>query len=94
MLPVKLLEYVSLGIPTVVPRLRTIEHYFTNDMVTYYEPENVDSLAAAIRQLHGQSERRGRQAAEARTFLTEYGWERQGQELVDMYRTLVENRLK
>ena len=39
MLPVKLLEYVSLGIPAVVPRLRTIEHYFTDDMVAYYEPE-------------------------------------------------------
>ena len=91
MLPVKLLEYVSLGIPTVVPRLKTIEHYFTNDMVTYYEPENVDSLAAAIRQLHGRAEFRRQQAAQAREFLTEYGWERQGQELVTMYRSLVEN---
>ena len=32
-LPVKLLEYVSLGIPAVVPRLKTIEHYFSDDMV-------------------------------------------------------------
>ena len=41
MLPVKLLEYVSLGIPAVVPRLKTIEHYFSDDMVAYYEPEDV-----------------------------------------------------
>jgi glycosyltransferase involved in cell wall biosynthesis len=91
MLPVKLLEYVSLGIPTVVPRLRTIEHYFTNEMVTFYEPENVDSLAAAIRNLHGQEDVRRRQATQARDFLTRYGWERQGQELVTMYQSLVEN---
>jgi glycosyltransferase involved in cell wall biosynthesis len=91
MLPVKLLEYVSLGIPSVVPRLRTIAHYFTNEMVTFYEPDDVDSLAAAIRGLHGQADVRRRQAAEARDFLTQYGWERQGQELVTMYRTLVEN---
>ena len=45
MLPVKLMEYVALGIPAVVPRLRTIEHYFSDDMVTYYEPEDVESLA-------------------------------------------------
>ena len=48
MLPVKLLEYVSLGIPAVAPRLRTIEHYFSDDMVAYYEPEDVQSLADAI----------------------------------------------
>jgi glycosyltransferase involved in cell wall biosynthesis len=91
MLPVKLLEYVSLGIPTVVPRLKTIEHYFSDDMVTYYEPEDVDSLAAAIRRLHRCVDARRRQAVRARDFLTRYGWERQGEELVSMYRTLVEN---
>lgn len=91
MLPVKLLEYVSLGIPTVVPRLRTIEHYFSNDMVTYYEPEDVASLAQAIRRLHGQAEVGRLQALQAKGFLARYGWERQGAELVTMYRSLVEN---
>ena len=33
MLPVKLMEYVSQMIPAVVPRLKTIEHYFSDDMV-------------------------------------------------------------
>ena len=48
MLPVKLLEYVSLGIPTIAPRLKTIQHYFSEEMVTYYEPERVESLADAV----------------------------------------------
>ena len=38
MLPVKLLEYVFLGIPVIAPRLRTIQYYFREDQVTYYEP--------------------------------------------------------
>jgi len=38
MLPVKMLEYIALGIPVVAPRLRCIEHYFSEKMVTYYEP--------------------------------------------------------
>jgi glycosyltransferase involved in cell wall biosynthesis len=91
MLPVKLLEYVSLGIPTVVPRLKTIQHYFTEDMVAFYEPEDVDSLADAILRLHDSADLRRSQAAAARGFLDDYGWERQGEELVAMYRTLVEN---
>ena len=43
MLPVKLLEYIALDIPAVVPRLKTIEHYLTDDMVSFYEPEDIGS---------------------------------------------------
>ena len=91
MLPVKLLEYVSLGIPAVVPRLKTIQHYFADDMVAYYEPESVDSLTDAILRMHRGADERGRQAARARAFLANHGWQRQGAELVTMYEQLLEN---
>jgi glycosyltransferase involved in cell wall biosynthesis len=89
MLPVKLMEYVSLGIPAVVPRLRAIEHYFSPDMVTFYEPENVEALAAAIERLICKPALRTSQAAQAGEFLRLHGWERGSAELVTFYRTLV-----
>jgi len=89
MLPVKLMEYISLGIPAIVPRLRTIEHYFSEDMVTFFEPEDVQSLTDSILHLYSNPARRQRQANNARTFLLEYGWERQGADLVNLYRGLV-----
>jgi glycosyltransferase involved in cell wall biosynthesis len=89
MLPVKLLEYVALGIPAVVPRLRTIQHYFSDDMVFYYEAGNVESLAECLQQLHHQPQLRRERAERARAFLDKYGWERKGGELVALYESLV-----
>ena len=92
MLPVKLLEYVALDIPAIVPRLPTIQYYFAEDMVQYYDPEDVESLAEAISQLHARSDARREQASRARAFINDYGWERQGAELVAMYRTMTKSR--
>ena len=39
MLPTKLLEYVSLGIPCIVPRTGTIERYFDDEMVQFFTAE-------------------------------------------------------
>jgi glycosyltransferase involved in cell wall biosynthesis len=94
MLPVKMLEYVSVGIPVVAPRLKTIQHYFTEEMVTFYEPEDVESLADAIVALSTEPGRRVRQSAAAGESLQRYGWERQGKELVTMYQDLIERRIQ
>ena len=89
MLPVKLLEYVALGIPAAVPRLRTIQHYFSDDMVFYYEADNVESLAGCLKRLHGQPQLRRERAERARAFLDKYGWEHKSGELVALYESLV-----
>jgi glycosyltransferase involved in cell wall biosynthesis len=52
MLPTKLLEYVTMGIPCIVPKTGTIGRYFDDSMVEFFEAENVDALAAAITRLH------------------------------------------
>jgi glycosyltransferase involved in cell wall biosynthesis len=91
MLPVKLLEYVSMDIPAIVPRLKAIEHYFSDDMVLYYAPGDVEACAAAIYRLYCRPELRCGQAQRARQVLTDHGWERQGPELVALYRALLEH---
>lgn len=91
MLPVKLMEYVSLDIPVVAPRLRTISHYFSDRMVAYYEPGDVDSLAAAIRRAFGDPDGRRAQTEAAAGFLDSYGWQKRGGELVDVYQHLLES---
>lgn len=91
MLPVKLLEYVALGIPAVAPRLKTIAHSFADDLVSYYEPDDVESMADTIYRLYCQPDLRRDQARKARSFLRDHGWDRQGPELVSFYERLLES---
>src|SRR5262249_10479297 len=52
MLPVKLLDYTALGIPTIAARLRTIERYFNDRAVRFFEPGNAQDMANAIEELY------------------------------------------
>ncbi|HVB79027.1 MAG TPA: glycosyltransferase family 4 protein [Candidatus Binataceae bacterium] len=74
MLPVKLLDYAALGIPAIVARLRTIEHYFDEDSVRFFEPGDARGLAAAIEELHSDRERRAALARNARRALGRIAW--------------------
>ena len=85
MLPVKMLECIALGIPVVAPRLKTITHYFTEEMVFYFEPDDVDSMAEAILQASLSAEGRLSRAREARRFLERNGWESHKSDFLRMY---------
>lgn len=89
MLPVKLMEYVALGIPVVAPRLKAIEHYFSNG-VALYDAEDERSLAVAIERLYRDPAARQQQAERASRALDEHRWERKGPELAKTYLDLVE----
>ena len=80
MLPVKLLEYATLGIPIIAARLRTIEHYFGDDSVRYFEPGDPVSLAEAIEDLHSHPERRHTLAHRASEVAANLSWPKQRQQ--------------
>lgn len=88
MLPVKLLECIALGIPVVAPRLKTIEYYFSDDMLFYFEPDNIDSLADAILYAYNNETERIKKAKNAKRFLEKYGWEKHKWDLINMYNQL------
>ena len=66
MLPVKLLDYATLGIPVIAARLRTVEYYFGDGAVELFEPGNVTDLAHAIRLLYKNPDLRARLVERAR----------------------------
>ncbi len=74
MLPVKLLEYATLGIPAIASRLKTIERYFGNHAVRYFEPDRETSLAEAIADLYHNPDLRRHIAGCAREVSRRISW--------------------
>jgi glycosyltransferase involved in cell wall biosynthesis len=87
-LPVKMLEYVALGIPVVTPRLETIKYYFSDDMVFYYEPGDIDFLANTICYACENENIMKEKAEKAREFFKKYRWETHKKDLIDLYKRI------
>ena len=81
MLPVKLLEYVHLGIPVIAPRLLAIQYYFREDQLEYYEPGDVDELAECICRLYADPEKRAELARKSAEFAKKFSWDTLKEEL-------------
>jgi glycosyltransferase involved in cell wall biosynthesis len=89
MLPTKLLEYVTMGIPCITPKTGTIARYFDHSMVQFFEAENVDSLASAIVSLAQNPQRRAALASESsRRFAAAYSWSQHKSLYIDLVRRL------
>ena len=79
LLPVKLLEYVHLGIPVVTSRLPVIERYFGPDEVTFFDPGSESSLVEAIRSVCERPDEALERAKRASQRLQSFEWARQRQ---------------
>ncbi len=77
MLPVKLLEYAALGIPSIAPRLMTIQRYFAPDAVRFFEPDSEVSLADAIAALYHDPDLRRCIAARGHVVARRLNWPEQ-----------------
>jgi glycosyltransferase involved in cell wall biosynthesis len=75
MLPVKLLEYANLGIPIIASNLRTIQHYFPEDAVRFFEPANPESLADGLWDLYSHPEQRRALVERASAVAATMSWE-------------------
>jgi glycosyltransferase involved in cell wall biosynthesis len=89
LLPVKLLEYVHMGLPVVASRLPVIESYFGDD-VLLAEPGDPASVAAAIEGVRHAPESALTRAEGASERLAQIEWRRQREGYLDLVDGLVD----
>jgi len=91
MLPTKLLEYVCMGIACIAPKTGTICRYFDEEMLQFFEAEDVQSLAQAIVALCTDPARRQRLAARAtEKFAERYRWSEHQRIYTDLVTALLQ----
>jgi glycosyltransferase involved in cell wall biosynthesis len=89
LLPVKLLEYVHMGLPVVASRLPVIERYFGDD-VLLAEPGDPACIAAAIEGVRSEPALARERAERASERLAEIEWRRQKEQYLELVDGLVE----
>lgn len=90
-LPVKVLEYVGLGIPVISSRTPTLEFYFDDTMLKYFEPGDETELAGHIVDLHRHPRKRKLLICNADKFNKEFNWDRQKMEYYNLVDSLCSN---
>ena len=93
MLPVKLLEYVALGLPVISSETSTIRAYFDETMVAFVHPGDAADLAAKIVALRRDPELRDSLVRSADMFLEHYSWDRESERYCNLIESLAASHL-
>jgi glycosyltransferase involved in cell wall biosynthesis len=92
MLPVKLLEYLAVGVAVIASSSETIEEYFDANVILLCPPGDPEALAARIVELHDSPSKREALAAAGLRWSAEHDWEAQKRKYHDLVDSLVNTR--
>jgi glycosyltransferase involved in cell wall biosynthesis len=87
LLPVKVLEYLALGVPVVATSTAVMRHYLDASAVRYVDDATVEAVTEALRELSDPTVRLA-YATAGRDAMRKLGWEAQRRRLLDWVATV------
>jgi dTDP-4-amino-4,6-dideoxygalactose transaminase/glycosyltransferase involved in cell wall biosynthesis len=90
MLPVKMLEYAAMEIPTIVPRLKVMEMYFDESSAFFYTPDDAADLARVIQRVYSCRRLIESRVEGLRRFNVRYNWDGMSKRYLDIVGELVD----
>jgi glycosyltransferase involved in cell wall biosynthesis len=85
----KMYEYIIFGKPAIITRLKSIQNYFDDTSMYYFEPDNAQSLAEAILDLYQHPAKGQTLVANAKKRYELYNWNKQSEIFLNAYRSLL-----
>jgi glycosyltransferase involved in cell wall biosynthesis len=71
----KIMEFMALGVPVIVPDTRVDRHYFTDSTVRFFQGGDEDDLAQAMLRLVRRPDLRNQLAGNALQFVAQNNWD-------------------
>lgn len=93
-MPIKVLEYVTMGIPVVASRLPILEAFFDETAMLFFTPGNVDEFVAHVLRLYRDHSLRSELAERATNMLlSKYSWKEEFERYLQLINKLKEATL-
>jgi glycosyltransferase involved in cell wall biosynthesis len=91
--PNKLAEYIIMGKTVVISRLRATLHYFSENALSYFEPNDALDLAKQMIRIYCDKELRNRMAAQAMKEYAPIRWDIMKQRYLALMDQLIETKV-
>jgi len=88
----KLPEYIIMEKPVIASRLKAIRHYFSEEAIAFFEPENATDLAEKMIELYNSPEKRMGYAEHALREYADIRWERMKQLYLEVVHRLITSK--
>ena len=84
----KVVEYVTCGLPTVVSRTLTSEAYYSEEIVRFVEPGDVESFISAVVELYRDPDLRKKMSRNGIALSDRWNWETEKSKYVELIESL------
>lgn len=88
-LPTRIFEYLRMGRPVVVARLPGVLDYYADEDLLYFEPDDPEDLARAIRAAHDDPERTASIMERGIRVYERHRWNEEARRYLDLLQSLV-----